>query len=576
MCAHVSFDVAAVSAALTAGLSGLAEGRPAVSVLEGLRDLPDHPALNPLRTLSPAAADPEFLSFLLQEARASLESLSRTAAAAPLKLLDPETPARAAQTLEAIVAATPEARPGKAILVVDDEPSILELMEHILVRAGYAVFKAMTGEEALGVFAAHASEIGVLLTDTRMPRMSGLELVGHVRRLNPSLPIVLSSGGEFAPSERAAFTEIGVGGFLIKPFQFHDVEDVVRRVLEAQPVVASDPGVVADPDQFARDLPGRLESLELFASLLQEMIRMFRRASGTITPEDTEHPVVRIHDLFFRDLSRYAPLWQPDYAASAEDLMAVVRSDNETLATRYIEGINAFMPGIRERVDRGLSREAIARYILSGIDVYHHIVMAEIIYRMARGRFQGAPDLHNAKNRAQALLANADLPNADWAGLVLRETGRSLPSLAAHWISGMRAMAEGRGISLSFHSSGFENPSGSGEGLSDADQGYLEMALTELITNALHHGSTQVRVQLVREGQAVTLTVSDDGDGMSLEKLADIRTRHRTASAGDSVTGWGGGLEDLYDRLPQGWVLNLSSKAKPAPDHGTVWNIKII
>ena len=81
--------------------------------------------------------------------------------------------------------------PGaRAILLVEDEPAVRQLFASALQRAGYLVHQARSGEEAVSVFEAYPA-IDLLLTDIRMPEMSGLELVRQLSARAPALKVIL-------------------------------------------------------------------------------------------------------------------------------------------------------------------------------------------------------------------------------------------------------------------------------------------------------------------------------------------------------------------------------------------------
>src|SRR5215211_3334504 len=81
-----------------------------------------------------------------------------------------------------------------SVLVVDDEPTLRRLIGHYLAGAGYAVTCAENGLVAWQLIQAH--EFDVILTDVRMPVMTGLELLDKVRAYVSATPIILISGSE--------------------------------------------------------------------------------------------------------------------------------------------------------------------------------------------------------------------------------------------------------------------------------------------------------------------------------------------------------------------------------------------
>jgi len=87
---------------------------------------------------------------------------------------------------------TPATNP--TILVVDDEPVVLNLTKLILETAGYPVLAANNGQQALAFFENGNHSIDLLLTDINMPAISGLELACRVSEIEPRLPVVFMTG----------------------------------------------------------------------------------------------------------------------------------------------------------------------------------------------------------------------------------------------------------------------------------------------------------------------------------------------------------------------------------------------
>jgi PAS domain S-box-containing protein len=119
-----------------------------------------------------------------------------------------------------------------AILVVDDEPAVLEVTSRILRKNGYAVIEAGTYEKALAV--ASSQDFQLLLTDSLMPGMSGATLADRVTELKPGLPVLHMSGycsGVLSPQR----IRDGDLAFVQKPFSAQALLDKVRVALDAPP-----------------------------------------------------------------------------------------------------------------------------------------------------------------------------------------------------------------------------------------------------------------------------------------------------------------------------------------------------
>ncbi len=123
----------------------------------------------------------------------------------------------------------PPVKVVERLLVVDDEQAVRAVVERVLAGDGYELLVARDGGEALELFDAHNGAFDLILSDVVMPRASGVELAGAVRRRAPGIPIVLMSGyGDV----QAVQHEVARGTALInKPFNATTLREVVRRAL---------------------------------------------------------------------------------------------------------------------------------------------------------------------------------------------------------------------------------------------------------------------------------------------------------------------------------------------------------
>jgi DNA-binding NtrC family response regulator len=114
----------------------------------------------------------------------------------------------------------------ETILLVEDEPAVRQLFATALTRAGYKVYEARNGEEAVKLFEQHADAVDLLLTDMRMPYMGGAELAKELRRRKSALKLICISG---YPGSLETVTETD---FLAKPFSRDEMLRKVRDVLD--------------------------------------------------------------------------------------------------------------------------------------------------------------------------------------------------------------------------------------------------------------------------------------------------------------------------------------------------------
>ena len=118
-------------------------------------------------------------------------------------------------------APTPLRQPGSTILLVEDEPSIRQLMAGSLEREGYHVVQARNGREALNLF---DEKVDLLLTDIRMPYVRGDTLIEQLRQQRLSLRVLAFSGYAGLASQ------LGVP-VLMKPFTREELLAAVRAAL---------------------------------------------------------------------------------------------------------------------------------------------------------------------------------------------------------------------------------------------------------------------------------------------------------------------------------------------------------
>jgi CheY-like chemotaxis protein len=115
----------------------------------------------------------------------------------------------------------------ETILLVEDEPAVRQLFAQALSRAGYRVYEARNGQEALKVFDQHGDTIDLLLTDIRMPFMGGNELAQQLRARRRTLKLLCVSGYSGGGPESELTSD-----FLAKPFSREDLLAKVREVLD--------------------------------------------------------------------------------------------------------------------------------------------------------------------------------------------------------------------------------------------------------------------------------------------------------------------------------------------------------
>jgi diguanylate cyclase (GGDEF)-like protein/PAS domain S-box-containing protein len=106
--------------------------------------------------------------------------------------------------------------PNQTLLLVDDEPDILSSLKRLFRRSGYTILTATSGAEGLELLARH--EVGVVISDARMPQMSGGEFLGRVREIHPNVIRIMLSGYTDLKSVTQAVNSGELYCFLTKPW----------------------------------------------------------------------------------------------------------------------------------------------------------------------------------------------------------------------------------------------------------------------------------------------------------------------------------------------------------------------
>lgn len=115
------------------------------------------------------------------------------------------------------------------ILIVDDDRQLARSFEKILVHEGYMVNLASSGEEALQIIRHHLP--GLVITDIRLPGMTGLETFKALREIDPKLPVIIMTA--FGTTDTAIeATKLGAFDYVLKPFEIPDMLLMVTQALE--------------------------------------------------------------------------------------------------------------------------------------------------------------------------------------------------------------------------------------------------------------------------------------------------------------------------------------------------------
>jgi CheY-like chemotaxis protein len=117
------------------------------------------------------------------------------------------------------------------ILLVDNEPLLLNLGKELLEGLGYRVQTRASSLDALEAFRAKPDSYDLIVTDLTMPHMTGDVLAKEVRTLRPNIPIIICTGYGTKLNEDK-FKNIGINALLLKPVTFQLMADAIRKALD--------------------------------------------------------------------------------------------------------------------------------------------------------------------------------------------------------------------------------------------------------------------------------------------------------------------------------------------------------
>jgi CheY-like chemotaxis protein len=119
------------------------------------------------------------------------------------------------------------------VLVVEDEPVVRVVAQTLLSRSGYTVLTAADGPSALNALRDHPAGIGLILLDMTMPGMTTDEIVLAIQALDPTVPILLTSGYTSDQTVKHLLDEGRVHGFLGKPYELQQLLEKVQELLRS-------------------------------------------------------------------------------------------------------------------------------------------------------------------------------------------------------------------------------------------------------------------------------------------------------------------------------------------------------
>ena len=122
---------------------------------------------------------------------------------------------------------------SETVLIVEDEETLADFLQHVLSEKGYTVRTAGDGLMALTLYRENQNAIDLVLTDFGMPKITGLEVCRQIKQINPGAHIILTTG-YLDPEVKSESEKAGIERFLFKPYHLKDVLRIIREVLDGK------------------------------------------------------------------------------------------------------------------------------------------------------------------------------------------------------------------------------------------------------------------------------------------------------------------------------------------------------
>jgi two-component system response regulator AtoC len=165
------------------------------------------------------------------------------------------------------------------VLVVDDDPAVGMVLGALLQQAGFRATSVQSGARAIEVLA--AEPIDAVITDLRMPGMDGMQLLAHVTRTLPDVPVLVISAHATVPDAVEAM-KIGAADFVQKPFDREEILYSVKKALAGASAARAEPPPPTDPPALVGASPEMAECMALLGRAARSGATVLLRGeSGT-------------------------------------------------------------------------------------------------------------------------------------------------------------------------------------------------------------------------------------------------------------------------------------------------------
>jgi two-component system phosphate regulon sensor histidine kinase PhoR len=380
-----------------------------------------------------------------------------------------------------------------SILVIDDEQIMREGCSRILCKDGWAVITAENGKQGLNEIQACPEKIDVILLDLMMPGMSGMEVLDHVRTIDPNLLVIVITGYATVESAVEAMKK-GAYDFIPKPFTPDQLRIVVRRALERRTLQKEAEFLRRERERSLRDIATEKSKIKTIINCMGDGVLVCDRDSCIVLSNPAASRMLKVPETSL--LGNLLP-----QCNLHSELSKIIQESLNTEDVGYTS--------VSQELSIGESGEVYLRAHTAPVrnDIGETMGSVTVLQDISHLK-----ELDKMKSEFIAMVAH-ELR----APIAAVEQPLFLQEVIQRVVDLMRAEAEAKKIDLQF-SAPSETP------LISADRNSMEGIFTNLISNAIKYtpeGGT-VWVTLCEEGGFLKAAVSDTGIGIKKEDLSRI------------------------------------------------------
>ncbi len=433
------------------------------------------------------------------------------------------------------------------IIVIDDELIMREGCSRILSKDGWSIICAENGKHGLEKIQCSLDQIDVVLLDLMMPGMSGMEVLDHIRAIDPNLLVIVITGYATVESAVEAMKK-GAYDFVPKPFTPDQLRIVVGRALERRNLRKEADFLRKERERSLRDIATEKSKIKTIINCMGDGVLVCDRDGCIVLSNPAASQMLKIPEGSL--LGKFLPQCNlnPELSKTIEESLKAKKTGYTSVSQELSIGasadifLRAHTAPVRDDLGEIMGSVTVLQDIrhLKELDkmksefiamVAHEVrapiaslqqQLTVILNRMAGDlTVKQEQLLARAKDKTQGLLTLIgdllDLSKIEAGMMVQYKEPLSLQDVIQKVVEWMKAEAEAKRIELQFTAP-------SGIPLIQADRNSMEEIFTNLISNAIKYtpqgGKVSVRVS--EAGGFVKAVVTDTGIGIKIEDLPRI------------------------------------------------------